>query len=205
MEHHIQLFDKSLYTLTIGSCAPGPLMKILPIITGSLPDLTISSTIEQEDVLLKGLHTAAYQLIILSHPVENEDIICQKYLTEHLYLSINIFHPAATNHSIKFSQVDGQNFIMYAKVGIWEQIVRNQMPKARFFKQEELDTVGELASSSDLPMFSTNITMEEIPSRVKNRINIPFSDKDAEITFCLLYTKENANRFKRLNFIINNK
>lgn len=195
MERRIQLFDKSLRTLTIGSCSPGPLMKILPQITGSFSDFTISSTIEAEDLLLQGLRTAAYQLIILPHPVEGSDIICQEYLTEQLYLSVNTFHPAAIYPSIKFEHADGQNFIMYAKVGIWEQIVRSKMPHARFLKQEDLDAVGELASNSDLPLFSSNITIEELPSRKNNRVNIPFSDKEAQITFYIIYTKENAKRF----------
>ncbi len=203
MERRIHLFDKSLHTLTIGSCAPGPLMKILPPVTGAFSDFTISSTIESEELLLQGLRTAAYQLIILSHPIKSNDIVCQEYLTEHLYLSVNTFHPAAIYHSIKFEQADGQNFIMYAKVGVWEQIVRNKMPNARFLKQEYLDAVGELANSSDLPSFSTNITMEELPSRKTNRVNIPFSDKEAQITFYLIYLKENTARFKRFLSTIN--
>lgn len=197
MERRIQVFDKGLHSLNIGSCAPGPLMKILPRLTSSLSDSAITSSIEAEDLLLQELRTAAYQLIILSHPVEDSHLVCQEYLTEQLYLSVNPCHPAAAYSSITFEQADGQNFIMYSKVGVWEQVVRSKMPYARFFKQEDIDAVGELASNSDFPLFSSNITMEEIPSRKKNRINIPFSDKEAQITFYLIYAKENIERFKQ--------
>jgi DNA-binding transcriptional LysR family regulator len=203
MEQRIQLFDKSLHTLTIGSCAPGPLIKILPRITPVFSEQALISTMETETILLQGLRTSAYQLIIVSHPIKDDDLICQEYITEHLYMSVNNFHPAVTYSSITFEQADGQNFIMYAKVGIWEQIIRKKMPHARFFKQEDLDAVGELAGNSDLPMFSTNITMKEIPSRKKNRVNIPFSDDEASVTFYLVYAKKDAPRFRQLIHILN--
>jgi len=197
MERNVRAFDRSLHTLTVGSCAPGPLIKLLPRIAGTFTDLTLSSKIEDEDALLKGLRESVYQLAILSKPTDSDEFYCQKYITEQLYLSVNNFHPAATCHSVRFDQMDGQNFIMYAYVGVWEKIVLAKMPHAKFFKQEDIEAVGELANNSDLPSFSTNITLEELPSRQNNRINIPFSDKEATITFYITCTKENFNRFQR--------
>ena len=86
---------------------------------------------------------------------------------------------------------------MYAKVGIWEDIVREKMPHAHFLKQEDQAAVEQLGQQSDLPLFSTNITVETIPARRKNRINIPFSDPEARITFHLVYRKADEKRFRR--------
>lgn len=198
MERHVRAFDRSMQTITIGSCAPGPLMKILPRVTGIFSNLTVSSEVASEDALTNGLRESQYQLIILSQPIESDDFYCQKYLTEQLYLSLNVFHPASTFHSIRFDQMDGQNFIMYAQVGVWEQVVHSKMPHAKFFKQEDLEAVDEITGNSSLPSFASNININELPSRQNNRINIPFSDKEATITFYLACLKKDEKRFKRL-------
>lgn len=199
MKRQVRAFDRSLNTFSIGSCAPGPLIKALPSVTGAFTELTVSSKIETEDALLKGLRESVYQLVILSKPTYSDEFHCQEYVTEQLYLSINNFHPAATYSSVRFDQMDDQNFIMYAHVGVWEDIVRTKMTRAKFYKQEDIEAVGELANNSDLPSFSTNITLEELPSRKNVRINIPFSDEEATITFYIVCTKENFKRFR--NFL----
>lgn len=189
MERHIRSYDRSLHTLTIGSCAPGPLMRLLPQATGTFSDMTISSAIEPEDLLLQKLRDSEYQLAVLPFPADPDEFYCRRYITEQLYLSVNNFHPAASYHSIKFRQMDGQNFIMYAQVGIWETVVRSKMPHARFLKQEDLDAVSEITGRSDLPSFSSSITLQELPQRKNGHINIPFSDKEASITFYIACAK----------------
>ncbi len=204
MERQVRAFDKSLHTLTIGSCAPGPLIKALPVITGFFTDLKVSSEIETEEALLTGLQESVYQLIILSRPIYSDEYYCQKYITEQLFLSVNNFHPAATCHSVRFDQMDGQNFIMYAHVGVWEDIVRTKMPRAKFYKQEDIEAVGDLASNSDLPSFSTNVTLAELRSRQNNRVNIPFSDEEAMMTFYIVCKKVDLKRFQRFLTSIEN-
>lgn len=197
MAERVRTFDRSLRTVSVGSCAPGPLMKLLPRVTGSFSDQTVTSEIVAEDTLLQGLRDNIYQLVILSSPTDDKTFVCARYLTEHLYLSVNAMHPASAFDSISFAQTDGQNFIMYAKVGIWERLVREKMPHAHFFKQEDLEAVSELASSSDLPTFATDITIEEIPAR-SERINVPYSDKEATATFYVACLRSNYPRFGRL-------
>ena len=187
----IRAFDRSLHTLNIGSCAPGPLMDLLPKTAGVYSDLTISSAVDSEEKLLKGLHNSEYGIIILPHPVESEGLICQKYRSEQLFLSVSAFHPAASYKKITFAEMDGQNFIMYAYVGFWKDIVHAKMPHSKFFLQNDIETVGELARYSDLPSFSTDITMEALKSRRDERINIPFSDAEAKATYYFVYKKKN--------------
>lgn len=94
--------------------------------------------------------------------------------------------------------MDSQNFIMYAKVGIWEDILREKMPHAKLYKQADLDVVGEIASASDLPSFSTNVTQQLLPSRVTNRVNIPISDEEAYADFYIICKQSDKKRFSAL-------
>jgi hypothetical protein len=126
------------------------------------------------------------------------------YISEQLYLSVTKFHPASTYKKISFKEVDGQNFIMYADVGFWEDIVRQKMPNAKFFKQENLDAVNELSRSSDLPSFSTDITQKIYPERRIERENIPFSDPEAFAQYYIVCLKENRKRLSALFRLLEN-
>lgn len=186
MKAHVKAYDRSLHTLTIGSCAPGPLMELLPAATASLSGMTLSSAVDTEERLLKGLCNSDYGIIVLTKPLSDKDFICKEYGREQLMLSVPPFHPAASYNKISFAEMDGQNFIMYAHVGFWEDVVQKKLPHGKFFKQEEIDAVGELANSSDFPSFSSDITLRMIPSRRNNRINIPFSDPESRVTYYLI-------------------
>lgn len=198
MERHIKAFDRSQYTLSIGSCAPGPLMILLPRAAGTFSDMTVSSDIDTEERLIRGLQNADYSIIILTRPLTGEDFISKIYQSEQLYLSVNHFHPISSYKKVSFADVDGQNFITYAKVGFWEDIIRQKMPHAKFFMQDDLDAVGELALSSDLPSFSSDITLRVMKSSYNNRINIPFSDPEAYVQYYLICMKKNKNRLSPL-------
>lgn len=198
MERHIRAFDRSQHTLTIGSCAPGPLMELLPRTSGIFSDLTISSAIDTEDNLIKGLKNSDYNLIILSKSLDDENLYCRKYCTEQLYLSVTPFHPAASYSKVSFADMDGQNFIMYAHVGFWEDIVRKKMPHAKFFIQEDIDAVGELTRFSELPSFVSDITLKTMSSRQNDRIHVPFSDQESLATYYLICTAKNQVKLNPL-------
>lgn len=198
MELHIRAFDRSRHTLTIGSCAPGPLMELLPKTTGLFFDVTVASAIDTEDNLIRGLHHSEYNLILLSKALDSENLYCRKYCTEQLYLSIPPFHPAASYSKVSFADMDGQKFIMYAHVGFWEDIVRKKMPHSQFFKQDDLEAVGELTRFSDLPSFSSSITLKTMTSRHNNRIHIPFSDEESLATYYLICQARDEKKLNSL-------
>lgn len=196
MKIHIINFDKNLNSIKIGSISPGPLMLILTRLASC--GTVISSNIYSDSELTDGLKNSKFRLIILNHPIDDENYICKEFVTEHLYISVNHFHPAAMLKQVNFKEMDGQNFIMYAYVGFWEDIVKTKMPHSKFYKQEDIYAVDELAGMSDLPSFSTNISQKLIPSRNKERINIPLSDAEATAEFYLIYNKDDRKLFDKL-------
>ncbi len=198
MEQHLRNFHHNLHTLNIGSIAPGPLMDLLPKAASLLPEMTISSTVDTEEALLKGLGKDDYGVILLHHPVADNEYVSSEYLSEQLYLSIGIIHPASALKQITFKEADGQSFIMYAQVGFWEDIVRNKMPHSHFLKQESLEAVGELAKYSEFPSFSTNITQRLLDRSSGNRVNIPFSDEEARVTYYMICKKKNYRNWKKI-------
>ncbi len=197
MERQIRAYDRSLHTVAIGSCAPGPLMTLLPRVTGLFADQTITSAVEPEGTLIGGLEKGEYGLIVLTRPLEGS-AYSRFYGKEQLYLTVPPFHPAAAYREISFEEMDGQNFIMYAHVGFWEEIVREKMPHSKFFLQNDLDAVGELARYSDLPSFSSNVSQQMMPSRRNGRIQIPFSDPESRVSYYLICRAEEKGKWKEL-------
>jgi len=190
MELQVRNFHKSLNSLNIGSVAPGPLMVLLPRSTALYPNTTIASTVDTEEAIIHGLLIDEYNLIVTTHPIESSEIISKEYISESLNVSISPMHPAAASNSVSFAEMDGQNFIMYSQVGIWESIVTTNMPHSSFFKQESMLALEELRRYSELPSFTTNITNMTAPVRPQEsnatpRVNVPISDDVATITFYL--------------------
>lgn len=198
MERHVKSYNKSLHTLHIGSIAPGPLMVLLPRTTALFPDTTIASSIDTEETVLKGLLSDEYGIIITTRPIDNDALISQKYISEHLNVSLNLMHPAANKKTVSFSEMNGQNFLMFSQVGIWEDIVKSEMPNSLFYKQESFEALAEITKYSELPSFSTDITLAQPNSSSGNRVHIPFSDSSATMTYYLVCKKECLNKYKLL-------
>ncbi|EJU24227.1 transcriptional regulator, LysR family [Peptoanaerobacter stomatis] len=198
MIESIRAFDLQNLTISIGSCAPGPLYLLPAHISKLYPNTHVTSCMDTEKNLIHGLKNYTFSLIILTQPVEDEKIFSVKFVTEKLNINLTLNHPFAKYEVVSFKEVDGQNFIMYDKVGIWEDIVRKNMPNSRFFTQNDLDAVGEIARLSNFPAFSSNISLSFEPSRQENRLNIPFSDNDATITFYLCCLSNNRSKLEKL-------
>lgn len=126
------------------------------------------------------------------------DDLAKRLIEEQLYLSVTSFHPASICPKVSFAEMDGQNFIMYAHVGFWEEIVRDKMPHSKFFLQSDLDAVGELTRYSGLPSFISDITLQMPRFHHSNRIAVPFSDPEGFATYYLVCMKENYKNWKVL-------
>ncbi len=198
MVRSIRAFARSLTSITVGSCAPGPLMVLLPRIAGIFPGQAVSSTVASEEELLQGVQDGTYSFIFLNRLLGAPGLVCYPYLTEHLYLSVPHFHPAALQKEITFSEMDGQSFLMLAQVGFWDALVRREMPRSRFFLQQDLEALGELTRYSDLPSFATDVTLQVLPDRHNGRVDIPFSDPSAQAHFYLVCRAEDQKRWERL-------
>jgi DNA-binding transcriptional LysR family regulator len=204
MVFSLQQSAKNLHHISIGSCAPGPLMILKKEVSYVFHDASVSDEMQKEELLPERLKKEEDQLIILSKPIEDEEIGCIKWLHEKLYLSVSPLHPASSYSSITFRQMDGQNFVMLADVGIWNEVAARMMPHAHFLKQESLEDVSTIIHSSELPSFASSITIHEIPSR-RERINIPFTDPEADIVFYAAYLKKNTEKLSALLSILNKK
>ena len=191
MISRVQACDRSRRTILIGSCAPMPLWEIPPLLSDLYPDMTISSEIRENEVLLQGLRDGLYQLVILPHPVDEPEITCVKYGEEHLYFSLPPAHPLSGSKGLYMRDLNGETMLLRNRLGFWRDVTDKKMPDTRFLEQEDI-AFAELVRSSALPSFSTDAALRR-DGNPANRINIPILDEEANVTYYCLYKPHGRN------------
>lgn len=196
MKEHLQAFDKSNHTISIGSCAPAPIWNLTPEVSRLFPDMKIQSDMKSLDELVDVLINNKYQIIITTDEMNLPDIISRKYCEEHLYISLPPAHPLAGHKSLTLNDLNGQSILILSKIGFWYDICKAKMPDSLFLVQEELSALDELRKSSALPSFATDLTNKS--SSHDNRILIPLTDPEVNVTFYINYNKSYKKQFESI-------
>lgn len=190
MTDRIDRYRRSLTTLTIGSCAPGPTFALIPRLTALHPEMTISSVLHSEEALREGLLNGAFQMIVLSHPWQEADVLCRAYVREALMVSLPRAHPLASRKELRISDLAGLTMLLSSGLGIWQELHEKKMKDVRFIVQNDRKALHELISASDLPNFVTNLSKQYISFVPENRIAIPLADPEAAVQFYLCAGKK---------------
>lgn len=190
-------FYNSNYGISIGVVAPGPMIKYGNLLFSSFPNKSISSKIESEESLVRDLQNGIYDIVFTTKQIEdkyiNKYIISKFAFTEELYVAVPKHHfVAGMNDGVYFKDIDGQSFLVANKLGVWGNIVKDNMPRSKFFSQD-FENLGEIINGSTIPSFATNIT---IPNQETDRIFIPILNNVAKVDFYVSYKKENKNKVK---------
>ena len=183
MTQSIQAFERSLHTISIGSCAPAPIVELLYYLTEKFATMTFSSETVNPDSLVLGLKNNPYQIIITNSPVKDSEICCREFCREQLFLTIPPAHPlAAKKDGIFADELAGETMLLFKEIGIWESFIKAKMSQTDFIIQDSDDAFNALIRASALPAFATNLTLKRNDRR-QNRIIIPFLDDEAKMTF----------------------
>ncbi|MDD3220051.1 MAG: LysR family transcriptional regulator [Lachnospiraceae bacterium] len=192
----LQAFERSQHTFSIGSCAPAPLWRITPVISRQYTDMTIQSDIKSQDALISGLYNDIYQVIITTHPLNDPDVCSYKYLEEHLYVALPPAHPLSTRKKLSLADINGQTMLLLSRIGFWYDICKEKMPDSYFIVQDEVEALNELRKSSAIPTFATNLTAQGRTADA-NRILIPLTDSEVNVTFFCCIKKSNNHRLSK--------
>ena len=81
MISRLVMFDRSLRTVNLGSCAPFPISEIMPLLQERLPGKTLSAELQDSDEkLIRGLKNQMYQIIIIHEDPDDKTLYCQRYV-----------------------------------------------------------------------------------------------------------------------------
>lgn len=200
----VRAFDRSRHTITVSSCAPAPLWRLLPALSDAFPDMTLSSSIKNNVSVLEDVKSGHCLLAVLPGIPEEgkipETYCCRPFMKENLAVCVPPDHVLAWYKEVSFEVLNGYNFLLGTRLGFWDDMCREKMPASRFLVQTDQFTMEELIRESSLPCFVTDVAEydEEIYG---DRIVIPVSDQAAKITFHIVYNgtdKKYAPAFAQL-------
>lgn len=187
-------FDRTLRSIAFGSCAPWPILATSRLLHIHFPAMTISSTVEKEDVsLIRALHDRTYQLVALHEFPEDRDLFCQYLCDESMTLSVKRGHRLANHASVTFDDLAGESILAWGNVSFWNDVIRKRLGgKANLLFQSDFDTLDELISKTDFPNFSSD-RMAGGGYVQDDRVDIPLDEPDAHASYyvaCLDADKE---------------
>lgn len=197
MVTQLRAFDRRQRTIHVGTCAPAPLWELLPALSSSFPDMTISSEIKEAPELLQGLQNDEYTMIVLQTPVEGDSLCCLHWGDEQLHFSLPADHPLADRESLSFQDLDGETMLIYSQIGFWHDVHARMMPNTRFLFQPERSVFMELLRASTLPAFCTNLSVKK-DGLPENRTAVPIRDAEATVSFYCIYKKANRKLLNKL-------
>lgn len=200
----LQRYDRSKRTISIGSYAPAPIWGLSYIFNKLYPEIKVTCDIDsKENILMEGLKNHQYSIIVLNHPIDDENYICIDLFEEYLYLSVPPAHPLGLFKEISFKELNGESILLLSPIGFWNEICLKMIPKSRLLIQEDNVVFNELTKLSALPNFESNIT---ILRKVKeeNRISIPIVDKEAHVKYYAIFNKDSKKIFAPIKDEINN-
>lgn len=189
----IRAFDRSQRTIRLGCCAPIPHAELVSILSQLYGSITISSELQNDAILLHGLHEGTYHLVVLHQAPKEADFSWVTCGSEKLFLAVPPAHPLATAHGLWLRDLAGQSLLLYSSIGFWYDLCQEKIPNPRFLLQNDMDVFNELVEASALPCFVTDVTLAT--AHHENRIAIPILDPEAHVTYYCTCKKENAARF----------
>lgn len=191
LKEQVRQFDRSRRTISVGSCAPAPLWEIMPTLTSLYPEKRLVSEIKSETELIEGLVSGAYQMIITNGRYENADTYSVFAGSEALLVNIPRLHPLANiKGGVHFADIEKYSVLLYTRTGVWEDIVRREMPAAHIIMQDDRDSFEALKRESALLSFSTELSIRQF-GNVDEAIVLPVLDDSAKIDFYCHVLKKN--------------
>lgn len=204
----IQEFDKSLKTISIESCAPAPLWVLLPQLSSKFPQNTISSKLNNVHDIVENVKLGKCDIGIIPYAykeyemnnhynnlsdneMENKDIkiIDKKYMEENLAVCVPDNHILAKKKTVTFENLNGYNCLLKDEIGFWTDMCRDKMPASKFLIQSDEFELEELIRTSTLFCFITDLA--KLNSEIyTNRKAIPITDKEANVTYHLIYRSD---------------
>ena len=200
MKKQLRSFDKSQHTINIGSCAPAPIWSLTPEVSKLFnDDITVNSEIKPFNELVDGLKNNIYQIIITTGEINIPNIVTKKYCTENLYISLPPTHHLAKHETLSLSDLNGESILILSKIGFWYDVCKEKMPDSLFLEQTEINVLDELRRTSTLPSFATNLT-NNMRHDHDNRILIPLTDPEVNVTFYLHYNSSYKSKFQAIKY-----
>ncbi|WP_338215066.1 LysR family transcriptional regulator [Companilactobacillus muriivasis] len=186
----VRAYEASHTTIRIGSIAPGPIIMLHSM--DNIPDnVVVNDDLLEQAAVINDLENHSFSVIVTNHEIMTDSIESRFIGSEQLSVNLDKFTYLANKNSVKFEELKGMSFIVVNDIGIWKQIIQDNIPDAKFLYQEQYDAFKEITQYSNFPHFSTNISRngDHLPVNDGDRVKIPISDDASKMDFYVSYLK----------------
>lgn len=194
MIRQIKAFDRSQRSLAVASCAPYPMNELMPLLQEYFGGMLITSELSELSAIEAGLIDSSYQIGILNQPAESKELFCQRFVSEQLYISIPKTHRLAEKSAVKYSDFNGESFLLFQHIGFWKEVCHNKMKGANFLVQSSMESLEELISATDFPCFTSSAFIHNAPIG-GNRVIIPIDEPEAHASFYIACLNSYKNKY----------
>lgn len=183
-------------TIKVVSVAPAPVWRLTGMVVQRFPGVILQTELVSRQQAESALINLDADLSVTLHPLQLPNMSSVPLITEDLYLSAPKNSPLAARESVSFKDLDGQTFLVFEQIGFWMDVTREQLPHAQIIVQNDRNVFMQLAMSSDLLCFATDVP-ENDPVTTK-RTQIPIVDASAHATFFLNARKDAPDQIRQI-------
>ena len=109
--------------------------------------ISIDNDLLSENEVIAKLLSQDYQLIFTHQEIQTDDIESLYVGTESLRVNSDAMVVPANKTETMFQEMAGFSFVVLRDIGIWQQIVEDNIPNAKFIYQDEVDDFNEIRTS----------------------------------------------------------
>lgn len=193
----IRDFDRRKRTILVGSEAPAPLWSVVSMLSSIEEGKTVAGEMRAKRLLVDGLRNGTYRYVITTEPIEIDGFTTSRLGEENLLFILPENHRYANRKSLTFKDLDGENMLLYEKIGSWKDLPSKMMPSSRFLIQSDREAFEELVMKSQIPSFATDLVFTSLDGKVA----IPISDKEAHVVF---YISSRSKDYASLSYFTKN-
>ncbi|WP_297817905.1 LysR family transcriptional regulator [uncultured Lactobacillus sp.] len=194
----VQNFDQSQKEISVASVAPGPLVLLDKL---SQKGLRIENELLANKNIAQLLLDQQYTVVFTNEALKDKNIASSYLGMESLIVNLNEFTPLANKKNVTFKELQGMSFVVLQQIGIWRDLIQEQIPDAKFLYQNNRNDFDEIKNYSIFPYFTTNISrINRVwqKQEMTDRRPVKIADKVATMTFYANYLTKNKNRLMPL-------
>ena len=182
--------------LRVGTCAPAPLWNLTARIVERFPGDVLSSEMLSEREIEQRVLDGSIDFGISRNPFLLPIVRNSLLMTETLSIAVPPDHPLAGRKQVHFEDINGVEFLLLEDIGVWHDFHRRHMPDSHFIKQKDREVFIQLAQTSNLPIFVTDIPLQA--GLYPNRVRIPIDEPEATTSFYLLTRADAPERVREI-------
>ena len=159
--------------------------------------MSVTTQVDTDERLLKGLSQNLYQLIITSTRPDKDNLHATKLCTETMSLSVPKSHPFFDRESISPADLNGQFLIVFNDIGIWDNWIRDNFPGIRLMTISDPNALKDAIGLGTALSFVSDYVYNMGHHNKEQKI-IPLVMDNKSISYYLICRKQDYSKYRKV-------